>query len=464
MAFSPASLLAQLMQFPVPRRYCVAYSGGLDSHVLLHALVQLRDSLPCSDLHAIHINHGIHPDANAWAHHCETVCCELRVTFDMFSVTLQRQPRHSLEALAREARYAAFARCSHPGDLLLLAHHQDDQAETLILQLLRGSGVKGLAAMPVCNTFALGWMARPLLDCRRSDLQAYAATQHLHWIDDPSNQDTAYDRNYLRHTIFPVLRQRWPALDATLARVAQHQADAAVLLDVLAQQDLGDIATASATVINIDPLQGLAPARQRNALRYWLQHSCGLPLPNTVQLQRILNELLPASEDATPLVHWPGAEVRRYRNQLHAMAPMRPFDPSWQQHWDLHAPVALPTGASLLSQACQGRGLRSAAIAHGVSIRFRTGGEHCRLPGRQHHHELKKLFQEWGVPTWQRDRIPLIYIGTELAQVLGYCICEPFCANAGENGIEIMSQLGQAAIETIPENKDNSPGCTPEFS
>jgi tRNA(Ile)-lysidine synthase len=460
MVFSPASLLTQLMQYPVPRRYCVAYSGGLDSHVLLHALVQLRNTLPCSRLHAVHINHGIHADAAGWAQHCETVCRELGVSFEAITVTLPRQAGHSLEAVAREARYAALRRCSQADDLLLLAHHQDDQAETLLLQLLRGSGVKGLAAMPGCTPFAHGWLARPFLDVARAELHAYAVINQLHWVNDPSNQDTGYVRNFLRHEVMPMLRQRWPTVDTTLARVAQHQAEASALLDVLAQQDLTGISNTPATVINIEGLQRLPSARQRNVVRYWLHQCCQLPLPSTVQLQRILDEALTADADATPLVHWPGAEVRRYRTQLHAMTPIQPIEPGWQYPWDLQAPVALPTGETLVCQAGQGRGLRR-DLAHAVTIRFRRGGEYCRLPGRQHRHELKKLFQAWGVPPWQRDRIPLIYIGAELAQVLGYCICAPYSADSGEHGIEIMYQRGQTAIETIPENKDNSPGCTP---
>lgn len=461
MSFSPASLLAQLMQLPVPQRYCVAYSGGVDSHVLLHALVQIREALPCPNVSAVHINHGIHPDAEQWARHCEIVCRELGVPCETINIKVQRQARYSLEAMARDARYDAFARLSRADDMLLLAQHQDDQAETVLLQLLRGSGVKGLAGMPVCTPFAQGWMARPLLAFGREAFLQYAITRQLPWIEDPSNLDTAFDRNFLRHAVLPILRQRWPTLDATLTRVARHQADAADLLDVLAQQDLIPLATPEPAVLRIDPLMRLQPTRQRNVLRYWLHRICALPLPGTTQLQRILDEVLPAAEDATPLVHWPGAEVRRYRDTLHAMPPLPVLAGDWQQHWDLQNSLHLPTGDSLQVQQGEGVGLRKLALEHGVSIRYRRGGERCRFSGREHHHELKKLLQDWGVPPWQRDRIPLIYIGDQLAQVVGFCVCEPFVAKPGEIGFQIIAKPRGSAIETIPENKDNSPGCTP---
>ena len=461
MSFTPASLHAQLMQFPVPQRYCVAFSGGVDSHVLLHALVQIRDALPSSQLHAIHINHGIHPDAQQWTRHCEIVCHDLDVSFEAIQLRVQRKSKHSLEALARDARYAELARLSRNGDMLLLAHHQDDQAETLLLQLMRGSGVKGLAGMPMCISFAQGWLARPLLRHGRDELQAYAVEQHLPWIEDPSNQDTAFDRNFLRHVAVPVLRQRWPAMASTFSRVARHQAEAADLLDVLAQQDLVPLVTDDAGILQITPLLTLSPQRQRNVLRYWLHRVCALPLPSTLHLQRILDEVVPADKDATPLVHWPGAEIRRYRDQLHAMRPLPEVVADWQQHWDLQASLPLPTGDWLVAQQGKGIGLRTSALVQGVRVRFRHGGERCQLPGRTHHHELKKLFQEWAIPPWQRDRVPLVYIGNQLAQVAEYCICEPFAAKPDEIGLQIVIKPSGAAIETASENNDNSPGCTP---
>lgn len=461
MSFTQASLLEQLMQLPVPRRYCVAFSGGVDSHVLLHALAQLREQLPARDLHAIHINHGIHPDAAQWARHCDIICRDLDVSFETRQLELPSSKGHSLEAVARDARYAALAQLMDNDDMLLLAHHQDDQAETLLLQLLRGSGVRGLAGMPECTKFARGWLARPLLAHGREALREYAMHKQLPWIEDPSNLDTAFDRNFLRHAVFPVLRQRWPATSATLARAAQHQAEASGLLVDLAKLDIAASAGTESRRLPISVLTTLEPARQRNVLRDWLHRVCALPLPGTRQLQRILDEILPAANDAMPLVHWPGAEVRRYRDALYAMPPMPEVDRDWQAQWDLRGTLCLPDAKELLAQQVVGRGLRRSALAQGVTIRYRRGGERCQLPGRAHHHELKKLLQDWAVPPWCRDRIPLVYVGEELAQVVGFCVCTAFAARADETGIEIIAKAAGAAIETTGENKDNNPGCTP---
>jgi len=462
MAFSPASLHAQLMQLPAPRRYCVAFSGGLDSHVLLHALVQLREQLPASAIHAIHIDHGIHPDSRGWADHCLQVCRQLGVSLAQQRVDVRTQNGQSLEAQARHARYQAFTELSREGDMLLLAHHRDDQAETLLLQLLRGAGVKGLAAMPGCAAFGGGWLARPLLGYSRAQLHTYARDQRLDWIEDPSNRDLVFDRNYLRHAVMPLLHERWPSAAACLARAAGLQAEAAGLLDQLAQQDLELARGPEPHSLLLTPLRRLAAERQRNLLRYWLV-SCGLPVPAAVQLRRIQTEILPAARDACPKVHWPGAEVRRYRDLVYAMTPLSASSDDWRQHWDLCNALALPTGDKLISRVVQGRGLREAALADGVQVRFRRGGERCRLPGREHRHSLKKLFQIWGVPSWQRDRIALVYIGEELAQVVGFCVCAPFAASTDEAGREIICRPDADAIETTGENKDNNPGCTHSY-
>ena len=178
-------------------------------------------------------------------------------------------------------------------------------------------------------------------------------------------------------------------------------------------------------------------------------------------LQRILDEVLPAAEDAEPLVHWPGAEVRRYHDALYAMAPLSAVDTAWYESWNLRETLRLPTGDVLQGQRCEGRGLHLSVVEQGVTVRFRRGGERCRLPGRDHQHELKKLLQDWGVPPWRRDRIPLVYLGDELVQVVGFYVCAAFAAKHNEMGVEVIVKAPDAAIETTSENKDNSPGCTP---
>jgi len=438
MSIDAAQLLDQLAQMPAASRYRVAYSGGCDSHVLLHALAGLREQL-AAPLEAIHINHGLSPRAGEWAAHCRAICAALNVPLVETTVHAHPGLGESPEAAAREARYSAWRELLQAGEGLLLAQHQDDQAETLLLQLLRGSGPKGLAAMPAVTGFAAGWLGRPLLAHSRAALRRYAAEHGLHWIEDPSNFDTDLDRNYLRHELLPVLQARWPSAPLTLSRAARHQGEAVELLDDLAAQDYRHCQGESPDCLQLAPLQALSPPRQRNLLRYWLAGVLQLPLPDSKHLNRILDEVLYAAPDALPQVGWAGVEVRRYAGHLYALST-RPGAPAsdWRG-WD---PISQPSldlnGQILQAEPCVGEGLSRRRIEqHGLQVGFRQGGEWCRPAGRGHRHELKKLLQEWRVPPWQRATIPLIRIDGQIAQVVDYCVCEPFAAQADEPALRI---------------------------
>lgn len=437
MSLDTAQVLEQLAQMPTPTRYRVAYSGGCDSHVLLHILAGLREQLP-APLETIHINHQLSPQAGQWADHCRRVCEVLAVPLVEATVHAHPGLGESPEAAAREARYSAWRGLLNEGDLLLLAQHQDDQAETLLLQLLRGSGPRGLAAMPGLIPFASGWLGRPLLGYPRASLRRYAVEQGLEWIEDPSNFDTDLDRNYLRHKLLPVLEARWPSATLTLGRAARHQAEAADLLGDLAARDLEQCQGEEAS-LSLAPLQALSPARQRNLLRHWLSVEHRLPVPDSKHLNRILDEVLYAAPDAMPLVSWAGVEVRRYDGRLFAMSTRAGTTPPGWQSWDPLAQPRLELGDQvLLAHTTTGEGLALQQIEqHGLQIGFREGGEGCRPQGRGHRHDLKKLFQEWRVPPWQRGTVPLIRIDGEIAQVVDYCVCEPFVAQADEPGILI---------------------------
>lgn len=435
-----ASLLETLRHYPSPREYVVAYSGGCDSHVLLHALVQIREQLACQSIKAVHIDHGLQQQAADWTQHCQQVCQQYDVAFTAVKLNLQIPKGESVEAYARTARYAALEKYLGTDDMLLLAQHQDDQAETMLLQLLRGSGVKGLAAMPEIVRIKDYWQTRPLLGLTQSDIRSYAETFGLKWVDDPSNQDNRFDRNFLRNDVVPILKQRWPSLSETMSRASQHQADANCLLNDLAELDWQACRMHEQTLLAITPLKNLAPSRQRNLLRYWITAQCQFPMPDSVQCQRIIDEILLASEDAEPIVSWADVVVRRYRETLHLermQCEQRGVLTPWQQTWDLQSPLTLPSGQQLIAQQKKGQGMVFPEALSSLTVRFRLGGEKCRLPGRRHRHELKKLLQGWGVPPWQRDKIPLIYIGDELAQVVGYSVCEPFIAQNGQMGFDI---------------------------
>ena len=431
MSFSPEQLEQQLGSALQAPCLWVAYSGGCDSHALLHAMYTLR-AQHGFNLRAIHINHGLSPLADAWEDHCQQVCTQLDVPYTAIRVDARQKDR-SPEQAAREARYAEWRRLLQQDEVLLLAHHQDDQVETLMLQLLRGAGVKGLAAMPAEQAFAAGRLRRPMLGCLREEIVGYASAQNLNWIDDPSNFDTDFDRNFLRHEVIPLVQTRWPGMKTTLARTAAHMGEANSLLDALAETDWAQVRLENTIIIN--ELKQLSQVRQKNVLRYWIGEINGLLLPGTVQLQRILDEVLEAAEDAAPEVIWPGGEVRRFQGRLY-VEPLKQHDVDHCIPWpDLSRPLQLPSGQVLRAESVIGRGLSQAKLRDArVEIRFRQGGERCRPAGRGQTHQLKKLFQEWEVPPWQRNRIPLIYVNGELAQVVGYCLCEPYAAAVTEPG------------------------------
>jgi len=434
--FSPDSLILHLHSLPAVPHYRVAYSVGLDSHVLLHALAARRDRLP-GELGAVHVNHGLHTAAADWAKHCEAVCHALDVP--LVGLTADGRPGagDSPEAAARAARYTALAHWLPAGHGLLTAQHRDDQAETLLLQLLRGSGVKGLAGMPAVAKLGSGLLLRPLLDFSRSELRAYADSHRLQWVEDPSNTDTGLDRNYLRQHIVPALRRRWPAVAQTLARSAQHCAEADRILEQVASTDMEGLAGPAGDTLALAGVQRLSPERQRNALRYWLQARCGAA-PSTAVLSRILHDVLAGRPDSSPCVRWADNEVRRYRDRLFLVRQRPAGHPGQRLSWSLNGNLELPgSGGMLHASHATGRGLRANAIPGPVEVAFRQGGERCRPAGRPHHHSLKKLFQEHGIPPWERPRIPLIFVGDELAAVAGYWVCEPFSTAPGEPGISI---------------------------
>jgi len=430
MSFNAALLKKNIAQYSHAKVIWVAYSGGCDSHALLHALVALRSELS-AEIKAIHINHGLSPLANEWEQHCRSICKNLAVAYTAIKVDASSKNKSPEEA-ARHARYAEWKKLLKQDEVMVLAHHQDDQAETVLLQLLRGSGVKGLAAMPAQQRFSQGVLARPMLGFLREEIVAYAVEQKLHWIDDPSNFDTDFDRNFLRHDVVPLLETRWPALKKTLSRTATHSAEADQLLSELAAQDW--LTVKNEQQIQISQLTRLDEKRQRNVVRYWLATVCQLTLPDTIHLQRILDEVLTAADDAAPEVIWRGGEVRRYQGMLYAQKELIEQDNSKVLSWfELEKPLQLGAGLRLSVKASVSEGLSQAKLKNAeISVRFRQGGETCRPMGRGNTQQLKKLFQEWQIPPWKRASIPLIYVNDELAAVVGYCHSEGYAAADGE--------------------------------
>ena len=418
-------------------RFIVAYSGGLDSHVLLHAMVALCEKLN-GELHAVHINHALNSDSKKWSEHCKLQCSGLGIPFVSVTIDAQHKSGESPESAARKSRYSAFESLLQEGDCLMTAHHQDDQAETLMLQLMRGGGVHGLSAMPEQRTLKKGVHIRPLLGFKRADLLQYAKDQNLSWIEDPSNVEIDFMRNYLRHEVMPQLRKQWPGSSQTISRSALLCSDASRLIDEVAADDLSAVKTADKNVISLEKFVVYSEHRQRNILRYWFV-VLGLNQPNMKHIQQIMKNILTASEDRNPLVSWSGVEVRRYRGRMYAMKKLQPFDSKTEKQWDVDSHVDLEiAGGMLCAEKAEGQGLDYALCSEGeVTVKFRRGGERCRVAGQVHHTELKKIFQQRAVPPWWRNRIPLIYINNELAAIAGLLVCDEFSVKAGQTGLSL---------------------------
>lgn len=414
------------------QRVIVAYSGGLDSHVLLHALAQLRDSSAQPFvLEALHIHHGINQQADAWVEHCQLVCEQLQVSITVKFVTCDRQ-QASLENQLRKARYQIFSEALLENDLLALAHHGDDQAETLMLRMLRGTGPHGLAGMPVERSLGQGSLIRPLLGFTRTDLETYAQQHGLQWVEDDSNADTVFDRNFLRHQVMPELAQRWPHYRTNFARNAQVAKDAQQSLDYFLERELQPQMTKHQGGLECAWLRSYDVAVQINLLRAWLTLR-GLPLPGYRHLQQVLDEVVNVRLDAQPLVNWSGAEVRRFQGVLFALAPMASHDASAVLSWDVDEGLLMPGAGVLTARALSGEGLYVPSGAK-LSVRFRQGGERCKVAGHAHSKLLKKLLNSLQLEPWLRDRLPLIYVNDELAALGDVAICEGFQASADQQG------------------------------
>jgi len=410
----------------------LAYSGGVDSQALLHILVELRSQLSL-DILAIHINHGMHPQADDWEQFCRDNCDRLEVKFASRKVVVD-PVAHGPEAAARAARYSALASFVAAGDVLLTAHHQDDQAETFLLQLMRGAGAAGLASMPLVGSFSAGHHFRPLLDFSRKQIHQYAASKCLSWVEDPSNFDIGVRRSFLRQRLVPLLQQAWPRASAMIARSTAHVAEANALLAELASLDLAHCVGEAGEELSLAKLSRLSPPRLRNLLRTWIRIR-GYSSPSVGQLEQICHQVYAPSATAQAKVRWGNATCYRYRDRLW----VQPWEPrrslsTLSCDWDLASgPLSLPqAGIELFAQSVTGQGLAKSRIRGAVQVGFRSGGEGCKLPGHRHQTTLKNLFQQGGVPPWERDRTPLIFIDGELAAVGNRWVCEPFGALENE--------------------------------
>jgi tRNA(Ile)-lysidine synthase len=422
-----------LTYVPPTASICVAFSGGADSLVLLHAL---RLSAGKRAVRALHVDHGLQPDSGAWADACRRTCQSLNIPFTLLHAEVDRSAGQGLEAAARESRYAAIEEQLAQGEVLVTAHHQRDQLETMLLRLLRGAGVHGLASMPVYSWRGTTELLRPLLAVPADIIRAYAVAERLDWIDDPSNTDLSMDRNFLRHKILPAILERWNAAENTVARAARLCAESAALLDEIAKQDLAGILDRHR--LNLDGLKSLSVARQRNAMRHVL-HLLDLAIPSEKQLTYALTLLIEAKCDSQPEAAWPGVRIRRFRQQLWFYAedadPVLQVLPAETYLWD--PAVALSMGGvrgTLVSAPARGAGIAAEYCTKALQVKFRQGGERVRVSRNGRTRELKNLLQENGIVPWMRGHIPLIYSDEQLLAVGDVWVNADFAAHEGDSG------------------------------
>jgi len=408
-------------------RIAVGLSGGVDSVVLLHLLRRGLRLAP-ERISAIHVNHQISSHAASWATHCRRYCSELGVKLRVVKVDVPRG--NSTEATARTARHAVFA--ASGADVVALAHNRDDQAETLLLQLLRGAGPRGLAAMPGFRAGAPG-LWRPLLEFPRSVIEAYARRHRLTWVEDDSNIDRAYLRNFLRHDVLPLVERKVPGAGVVLARAARLQAEASDLLDTLAAQDLGG--SVAGTSLAMAVLHDLPGHRARNVLRYFLRLN-GVAMPEAGRLEELLRQALTARNDARVCVDLGEVELRRFRGALHIVRPLPPLARNFELVWRGRGVLALPQlGGILRLDRCQGGGIAAEWMRRcTLTVRVRSGGEGIRLSTGGPRRTVRNLLQEAALPPWRRERLPLLYLDKSLVAVPGVGVDARYRAEAGRLG------------------------------
>lgn len=456
----PPILKQSLQNIPLASRYFVALSGGLDSSLLLLLASRYLAEFRQQSVTAIHVHHGLSDHADQWQAHCQALCDQLGVELIARKVILTHQKK-GIEEAARSARYEVFEQLLTDDAVLLQGHHQNDQAETVLLRLMRGAGAKGIASIPPRRALNEAWIDRPFLSVPRSVLLETANDVHLEWIEDESNSSLDFDRNYLRHEIVPKLEARWKGAVGRLATSAAHCRESAALEDALAEIDLTNVRQGGVNDgLSIESLNALPVIRQRNVVRYWLQQQ-GVGFPGEKNFKRIWTELLEARDDANPVIAWSQGCIRRYQGVVFALT----LHETAHQNTAMTeiivdaSKVTVESGVfyqsdlagkcySLCVVHCQAHShlmesqeqegcLRLPLKGEQISIRFRQGGEIFKPVGSKHHRTLKKWLQMHNIPPWLRDSIPLLYYNERLVAVGDQWLMDGFQCKQGAEGIEI---------------------------
>ena len=419
-------------------RIAVAFSGGLDSSVLLHSLVSIPEFK--EKVFAIHVNHGLSPNSKSWIKHCDKFCSGLGVNFIPLTIELENSKTN--ENILRKARYEALFSCLKQGDVLCTAHHQDDHIETILFRILRGTGIKGLAGIEKYSQMEGIDLIRPLISYSKKDLLDYADKFEVNWIEDESNEDLSISRNFIRKKVIPNLKNdNWPEYKNSISYLSSKAKEANEILDEIAYLDLKLCASESLDRLSILKIKELSHARAMNVLFTWLGINTHLGVSNKITDQ-VYKSIVLASENSNPVVTFGkrgesgSFQIRRFNNFLRHLPLTETETLSnkkvWK--WNTNNPLELPTG-TLSMQLSLGKGISTQLTEPGISIKGRIGGERCKPEGRSKSQKLKKLFQEYRVPPWVRDRIPLVYVGNQLAAVSDLWVCEEFVAKKDERGI-----------------------------
>jgi tRNA(Ile)-lysidine synthase len=410
-----------LSELAPDKKLTLGYSGGLDSSVLLHMLVQLNKQGVYKSVRAVHIHHGLSVNADSWVEHCRQTCLSLDVKFDVAYAEIKQSNRKSLEQLARDARYALLDQLSDEGAFLVTAQHQDDQAETLLLQLLRGAGPKGLSAMSDLTTLANGrQVLRPLLSVSRAELEDYASEHQVNWIEDESNGDYRFDRNFLRHQLMPVLKSRWPNATKTITRSASLCGEQQLLIESEAYDKLQEVKgeTGKSKVLHLEAIQRLSPEWFSQVIRLWLRE-WQIELPSVSVIQQIYQQTLFAREDAQVKIQLSGFQLRRYSYNLYLIKDEDIYSTSTKNErivWDGNGYLSLPhcKGTYYLEKSENGFSIDS---NESIVIEFGHLSEKCKFQVNRPSKLMKQWFKEWKVPPWERATVPFFYSGSRLVQI-----------------------------------------------
>jgi tRNA(Ile)-lysidine synthase len=434
---SAETIESVLIQYKTPAHIYIGYSGGVDSHVLLHLCASLN-SLK-GKITAVYVHHGLQAEASLWAEHCQKTAENLQVNFIELRVDATAVSGESPEEAARNARYTALKSLLNPDEMLLIGQHRDDQLETVLLQLFRGSGLRGLSGMAESTFLGKGLMLRPLLNVAKCDINQYSQDHDLQWVEDPSNQQNDYDRNFLRNRVVPLLKERWVACDKTVARSARHCAEAQVVVSAVADELFYPVFSKSSKTLCISQLQAHKSPRQQLIIRHWFQ-SLGLRMPAQAFVERIQTEVIAAREDSDPILIGQGCFIRRYRDKLYCLRQSEqetPEDINWPAEQGF---VKFATHRKLSYAPASDGILYELWQKAKITVKFRSGGEKIYLPNRKEQHSLKNLFQEAGIPSWERQLTPLIYLNNKLAAVGDLWISAEFYSAKPNGCVRLLIQ------------------------